>query len=97
MPNSTKTTTKNADSKGRVTLGNAFANRTVIVESISDGEVLVKLARVIPEREAWLFKNAEALDSVRRGIAEARGEKFAKNPPDLKRDSILADSIPDEE
>lgn len=89
--------TKNADSKGRVTLGNAFANRTVIVESISDGEVLVKLARVIPEREAWLFKNGEALDSVRRGIAEARALRFSKNPPDLKGDSILADSVRDEE
>ena len=43
--------TKNTDAKGRLTLGEAFANRTVLVERRGD-ELIVKLARVIPENEA---------------------------------------------
>ena len=45
---------KNADSKGRVTVGDRFANRAVIVEQRREDEVVVRLARVIPERETWL-------------------------------------------
>jgi hypothetical protein len=60
-------TAKNADSKGRLTLGDSFANQTVLIEQHGEGEVLVKLARVIPAREAWLFDNAAALGSVPRG------------------------------
>jgi hypothetical protein len=43
---------RNVDAKGRLTLGEAFANRTVIVEEHGEGEVLVRLARVVPESEA---------------------------------------------
>jgi hypothetical protein len=39
-----------ADSKGRVSLP-GFANATVIVEAIGDGEYLVRKAQVIPEDE----------------------------------------------
>ena len=47
-------TTKTTDSKGRLTLGERFANRTVIVEEIDETEVRITLARVVPERELWL-------------------------------------------
>ena len=52
---------KITDSKGRVTLGGHFANRAVIVEQRGEDEVVVVLARVIPEREAWLYENPKAL------------------------------------
>ena len=48
--------TKVADSKGRVTLGRRFANKTVILREVDDTEVLVTLARVVPAREAWLSR-----------------------------------------
>lgn len=73
-------TARNVDAKGRVTLGESFANRTVIIEDRADGEVVIRLARVIPEREAWLYENSEALAAVRRGLKQARGGKFAKSP-----------------
>jgi hypothetical protein len=44
-------TTKTTDSKGRLTLGERFAKRTVIVEEIDETGVRVTLARVVPERE----------------------------------------------
>jgi|RhiMethySRZTD1v2_1073278.scaffolds.fasta_scaffold09001_2 hypothetical protein len=90
------TQTKNADSKGRVTLGESFANRTVIVEKLSDDEVRVKLARVIPEREAWLYENKKALSAVRRGLSEARAGELAESPPLPKRDQKYLNSIPEE-
>ena len=87
-------TTRLVDSKGRVTLGEHFANRTVIIDNIDDTEVRITLARVIPEREAWLYANPKARDAVRRGLAQARARRYAK-PPDISADAELADKIDD--
>ncbi|HLF32026.1 MAG TPA: hypothetical protein VI566_13485, partial [Xanthomonadales bacterium] len=83
MTSRTQSNHKSTDSKGRVTLGAHFANRAVIVEHRSEDEVIVRLARVIPEREVWLYKNPKALTSVRRGLEQARKGSVTKNPPDL--------------
>lgn len=86
---------KNTDSKGRVTLGGHFANRAVIVEHRGDDEVIVRLARVIPEREAWLYENPKALASVRRGLEQARKGNVTNKPPDLKAAAKLAKQLED--
>ncbi|MCY2960572.1 MAG: hypothetical protein NTY35_10445 [Planctomycetota bacterium] len=86
--------TRNADSKGRITLGEAYANRTLIIEDRGD-EIVVRLARVIPEREAWLYENPAALESVRRGLAQARGGKLVDGP-DLKKSAKLAAKLGDD-
>lgn len=86
---------KNTDSKGRVALGGHFANRPVIVEHRGDDEVIVRLARVIPEREAWLYENPKVLASVRRGLDQARKGNVTKNPPDLKAAAKLAAQLED--
>jgi hypothetical protein len=86
---------KSTDSKGRVTLGGHFANRAVIVEHRSDDEVIIRLARVILEREAWLYENPKALASMRRGLDQARKGDVAKNPPDLKAAAKLAEQLED--
>ena len=88
-------TTKTADSKGRIALGSRFANRMVIVEELDDTEVRITLAQVIPEREAWLYKNPKALASVRRGLTQAKAGEFSKSPPDLHQDAQLAEQIDD--
>jgi ABC-type nitrate/sulfonate/bicarbonate transport system substrate-binding protein len=76
-----KMITRTADSKGRVVLGKRFANRTVIV-------------KVVPEREAWLYKNPKALKSVLRGLAEARAGHFTAGP-DLEADAALISELMD--
>ena len=86
---------KSADSKGRVTLGGRFANRAVIVEHRSDDEVIVRLARVIPEREVWLYEHPKALASVRRGLDQARKGSVTKKPPDLKAAAKFAEQLKD--
>ena len=85
--------TKNVDSKGRLTLGESFANRTVLVEDRGKGELLIKLARVIPEREAWLYENKEAVASVRRGLNQAASHKFAIKGPDLTAAAALSELL----
>lgn len=83
--------TKNTDSKGRLTLGEAFANRTLIVEERGD-EIVLHLARVIPEREAWLYDNPTALAAVRRGLKQAKSRQLADGP-DLAKAAKLAKKL----
>ena len=86
---------KSTDAKGRLALGGHFANRAVIVEQRSDDEVIVRLARVIPEREVWLYENPRALAAVRRGLEQARKRRVEKNPPNLKAAAKLAGQLED--
>jgi uncharacterized protein (DUF1778 family) len=45
------TLTRTADSKGRVCLPKAFANATLIIEQVSETELHIRKARVVPEDE----------------------------------------------
>jgi hypothetical protein len=87
--------TKSTDAKGRVTLGQRFANRVVLVKNVSETEVLIELATVVPDRELWLHKNKAARISVQRGLRQARDKKFVTHPPDLVKDAKLAKRLSD--
>jgi hypothetical protein len=86
--------TKTADSKGRVVLGRRFANRHLIIEQISETEIVVKMARVIPESEAWMYDNPVALKSVRTGLAQARAGETVQGP-DVAADEAFAAELED--
>ena len=87
---------KHVDSRGRVTLGQEFANRTVLIEAVDATEVRVILSRVIPERELWLQDNEEAKAQVETGLKQAAARQFSKKPPDLKKAARLAKQLKDE-
>ncbi len=89
------TVTKVVDGRGRLNLGTRFAGRHVIVREDGPTRVVIELAVVVPQREAWLWKNAEALDSVTKGIEQAAKRQLAKNPPDLEADQAFADQLED--
>lgn len=89
------TLTKHVDAKGRLNLGEDFANATVLIEPHGDGEVIVKRAAVIPAREAWLYANKEALASVRRGRDQAVEHRFVPGP-DLNAAAELSEHLQDE-
>jgi len=72
--------TRTTDNKGRITLGPAYANKHVIVEEIDETEVRIVLARVIPEREAWLHENKQAMSQVKAGLDDARAGKLVEGP-----------------
>jgi hypothetical protein len=46
-----KTETRTTDTKGRVTLPRSFANSAIIIEHVSETELRIRRARVIPEDE----------------------------------------------
>ncbi len=85
--------TKTTDAKGRVTLGQRFANKTVIIRDVDATEMVVTIARVIPEREAWLHENKVAKGLVMTGLQQAAAGQFSDSPPDLDADAELADAL----
>jgi hypothetical protein len=62
--------TKFTDTKGRVCLPKAFANATVIIEQVSDNELRIRKARVVPEDE---MRFPEEVPIV---LAEGERERF---------------------
>lgn len=84
--------TKTTDAKGRVALGKRFANKTVIIREVDATEIVVTIARVIPEREAWLHENEVARGLVSTGLQQAAAGQFSESPPDLDADVELADA-----
>jgi hypothetical protein len=89
--------TKTCHSKGRISLGKRFANRTFIIEEAEDMALRLEPARVVPEPEAWLYENKNAEASVRRGLEQAKARKFRAVPPDLKADFVPPEEPGDEE
>jgi len=92
---STNARRKNTDARGRITPGESFANRTMIIEKRGD-ELVLRIARVIPEREAWLYDNEQALAAVWRGLGQAKTRKLAKKGPELGVAKELADQLRDD-
>lgn len=84
---------KKLDSKGRLVLGPQYANATVLVEELGQGEFKVQTAVVVPVREAWLYKNREALELVQQGLEEAKTGKVAKGR--LQKNSSWIDKLED--
>jgi hypothetical protein len=55
-----ETETRTTDSKGRVSLRKSFANAQVVVEYVSDTEVRIRKAVVIPEDEVRFYEEGLA-------------------------------------
>lgn len=85
--------TKLVDNKGRIALGPRLAGRMVIVDDSDPECILIKPAVAIPEKEAWLYKNKEALSRVRKGLAQATEGEVSDAPPNLAADAELADML----
>lgn len=84
--------TRVVDTRGRLSLGAAFAGKHVIITHESPTVVRIQMAAVVPENEAWLWNNPQALASVLTGIQQASAGEVAE-PPDLKAGQCFADSI----
>lgn len=84
---------KKLDSKGRLVLGPEYANATVLVEQVADGEFRVQTAAVVPVKEAWLFKNQEALDLLQTGLRQAKTGNVVKGS--LQKNASWIDKLED--
>jgi hypothetical protein len=61
------------DGKGRVTFGNlAKGVSSFKVKKNEDGSFLLRPMKEVPEREAWLYNNPEALKAVLEGLADLK-------------------------
>lgn len=70
--------TRTTDAKARLSLPKSFANATVLIEQISDTELRIRIARVIPEDE-MKFAEESALP-----LSDRDRDHFLKllaNPP----------------
>ncbi|PWU21037.1 MAG: hypothetical protein C5B49_03190 [Bdellovibrio sp.] len=85
---------KYADDKGRLALGSEYANKEFLIIKEPNGDVILRPAVTIAANEAWLLKNAKALNLVTRGLDEAREGKFVKSPL-RKDDSKWLDEVED--
>jgi hypothetical protein len=89
-------TVKRADSKGRITLGSAYANATLLVEEQQGGAVVtLRRATTVPVNEAWLYQNTKALDLVNRGLEDAKNRSFSSSPPNLDRNTSWVEDLED--
>lgn len=64
------------DSKGRIALG-AYAKgvSSYRIRQEKDGRLILEPYAEVPAREAWLYKNKKALESVRQGLRDAKAGK----------------------
>jgi hypothetical protein len=71
--------TRSTDSKGRISLPKSFANATVIIDQLSETELRIRKAVVIPEDEVRFYEESTA------PLSDADRDKFLKlldHPPE---------------
>ena len=66
------TKTIRTDSQGRLNLGKQYASSIFIVEELDKGELVLKKAAVISEKELCLLRNADIFKSIQKGLGEAK-------------------------
>jgi hypothetical protein len=59
------------DAQGRIIIGKEHSGETYAIEKQSNGDIILRPVVGIHKREAWLFANQLALNSVKQGLAEA--------------------------
>ena len=71
--------TRSTDARGRISLPKAFANATVVIDQLSDTELRIRTAVVIPEDEVRFYEeSATALSNRDRD----RFLEILENPPE---------------
>jgi hypothetical protein len=60
-----------------------YAKKIFLVEKNTEDTIILKLAEVVPRKEAWLWKNKSAFTNVMEGLADAQNGRFEK--VDLKK------------
>ena len=76
------------DSRKRVPLGRLLEgiSTDLFNAEVIDGKIVLEPMRAIAERESWLYKNPEALASVRRGLKDAAEGRVVDFDPDNVND-----------
>jgi len=78
--------TKTVDSKFRVTLGERLVKQLnpgmkidlYRVLICKNGDILLRPSVSIPSKEAWIYRDADSLNKIRKGLEEAKIGKVRK-------------------
>jgi hypothetical protein len=71
--------TRTIDDRKRLTLGELpKGSKRVRIYKNDRGEVLLQPVFEVPASEAWLFRNEEAVESVKKGLKDASEGKISK-------------------
>lgn len=73
-------TTKMLDSRGRLTLGPEYANSMVLIDDSDPHRIVITRAVAVPASEAWLHANQGAMESVLRGLEQAKHGELVDGP-----------------
>lgn len=65
------------DSKGRINLGDLAAGVSSFNLSRDGDKIILEPFCEIPSREKWLFDNKLALDSLKKGLTQAKAGKLS--------------------
>ena len=81
------------DSRGRISVTRLGfePSSAVVAETLPDGSVVLRRARVLTEAEIDLLANPEALAAVRRGLSDAEQGRFVEARRRPRRSSTSRD------
>lgn len=88
--------TYTTDASGRICLGKEFANKMFSLE-IKQGNIELVPVRIVPEKEAWLYKNPEALAALQQGLKQAQQGKGKPLSFNLEDDDAWLEEKTEEE
>ena len=74
------------DKSGRLCLGKEFIGRTFAMSVAKDGSISLVPGQFVPDKEAWLYQNKDAMASLKRGLKQASQGEGAPLSFDLKED-----------
>lgn len=62
------------DSQNRITLGRLMKgiSTKLFDAQVIDGKIVLEPMQAVPEKEAWLYKNPKALQSVIKGLKDVK-------------------------
>lgn len=74
---------KTVGHNGQLSLGKAFADKTVLIDQINEHTLMIKTGDFKPHSEAWL--TPKEMEKINRSL-----EWYAKNPPRDNFEEVMA-------
>lgn len=85
------------DNAGRLCLGKENAGKQFKMTTSKTGIIELIPVKVIPEHEAWLYENKEALNAVQEGLEQAKEGKTGALSFNLEDDELWLEDEPKQE
>lgn len=84
--------TYTTDASGRLCLGKEFANKMFSLHVKHNNIELIPV-QIVPEKEAWLYENSDALAAVKQGLKQAQHGKGKRLSFNLEDDDLWLENM----